>query len=295
MNIILLKGGLGNQLFIIAAYLFLNKKLKSKEIYLEKKIGFLLDYKYKRFYELGNLPLFIRETNFYQKLYCFTIIIFQKTIPIFLRLLRIEYINDKFLLGENFVDVINKRNKLKFIDGYFQDFSIVSEVKTELLEIIKNNISKPKRKIFENLNERIKREEDSVALCIRFYEETKSSRLHSHHQKPSKKYHEFNKIISLFERKLKAPYFFIFVQEENSFTKNLSFNSPFEYITHEKGFIGSWERMNAQSICKNHIFNNSTFYYWGAFISNEYYINKMIYVSDNFKYQNIYNNEWKKF
>ena len=48
MKIIILKGGLGNQLFQISLYLYLVSFLSKEKIKIDHKTGFILDYKYKR-------------------------------------------------------------------------------------------------------------------------------------------------------------------------------------------------------------------------------------------------------
>jgi len=76
----------------------------------------------------------------------------------------------------------------------------------------------------------------------------------------------------------------------------LIFNSPHKFVTHELGFKGSWQRMIAQSFCKHHIFNNSTFYYWGSEFSNningDLEIDSIRYVSNNFIFKEIYKSSW---
>ena len=74
MNCLLLKGGLGNQLFILAFYIYLKKKLKI-DILLEDKIGFLLDFKYHRENELDRLPSYIKNTNFLISLFYFLLLV----------------------------------------------------------------------------------------------------------------------------------------------------------------------------------------------------------------------------
>ena len=51
------------------------------------------------------------------------------------------------------------------------------------------------------------------------------------------------------------------------------------------------------SQCKHHIFNNSTFYWWGAWLSsiNHKHSDQDIFASDNFLNDNIVLNKWKKF
>ena len=140
-------------------------------------------------------------------------------------------------------------------------------------------------------------QKDSVALCIRFYEETSDPALHADPFKKNKTINHYNNLIKKFEEKLENPYFFIFVQEENLFTNDLIFSSHYEFVTHKKGYIGSWQRLKSQSLCENHIFNNSTFYYWGAFLSeiNNNNNKRMVYIADNFLFRKIYNPKWKTF
>ena len=102
-----------------------------------------------------------------------------------------------------------------------------------------------------------------------------------------------------FEKLVEDPTFFVFVQEENQFTDNLKFNSPFYIISHDAGYRGSWERLTSQAHCKHHIFNNSTFYFWGAifsqFLNKRLDIESQIFVTDNFIFKEIYCPDWKKF
>ena len=110
---------------------------------------------------------------------------------------------------------------------------------------------------------------------------------------------KLNNVIKKVEKKLLKPHFFIFVQHNNNLLDELKINSKFTIISHDNGFIGSWERLKAQSFCKHHIFNNSTFYFWGAIFSKYWSFNKnvnqLIYASNNFIYKEIYNPKWKIF
>ena len=293
MNCLLLKGGLGNQLFILAFYIYLKKKLKI-DILLEDKIGFLLDFKYHRVNELDKLPSYIKNTQLVISLFNLLVVVINKFLPNLFKYTFINYLNDSNNLMED-NKILFKNNKIKFIDGYFQDFRIIKETKKELLEILKPKLVKNINKKFIPLISRIKKKKDSVALCIRFYEESVNPSLHLNPQKKFKTFKEYNQIIKYFESKLKNPHFFIFIQEENGFTEKLEFKSNYEFITHKKGFIGSWNRLYCQSLCVHHIFNNSTFYYWGAFISSNFNKDSIIFISDNFRYKNIYNPKWFTF
>ena len=162
--------------------------------------------------------------------------------------------------------------------------------------IIKKDIYTKPKKIFRDLYEDIKKSDNSIALCIRFYEETNDPSKHADSKYGLKKIEEFNNVIEEVENKLNSPYFFIFVQNENEFTRSLKIKSPHRFITHNKGYEGAWERLRAQIYCKHHIFNNSTFYYWGSQISEIYYkdyqTERIRYVSNNFVFKEIYKENW---
>ena len=61
MKSILLKGGLGNQLFQFCLYLELRKKYKIENLKLDKNTGFNIDFKYRRKCELINLKKALEE------------------------------------------------------------------------------------------------------------------------------------------------------------------------------------------------------------------------------------------
>ena len=293
MKIIFLKGGLGNQLFQLALYIYLQKKTYSRYDFIEKNIGFFLDYKYKRKYELGVLPNGFKKGNIYNSFFVLILFLIIKLNIKLAKLFHIEYISENNYLPDN---SYKKNNRILFFDGYFQNYRIINFVRKELLEIIQSKlVIDPQNEKFINLISRIKRQKNSIALCIRFYEESKDPDIHSNPEKLPKSYADYNKLIKFFENQFSNPHFFIFVQEENQFTNKLIFNSSFEYITHRNGYKGSWNRLYAQSSCLHQIFNNSTFYYWGAFISSSNFENGQIYMSNNFLFKNIYNPNWKTF
>ncbi len=295
MRTLILKGGLGNQLFQLSLYLFLLKKFGVNNFYIDKNTGFILDYKYQRKYELGQLSRSIKFSNSFLNFFNLLILLLKRLNPKILKLFFVEIFCDN-----NLKNIKVKNSKLNFkyqlFDGYFQDYFIINEVKYELFKLIKPLLKESQNDLFRSLNLRIKEAKDSIALCIRFYEETRNPSLHSNPKEKPKSIEDYNKIISILENKLDDPYFFIFVQEENLFTDGLVFNSPYEFVTHKKGYLGSWERLFSQSLCDNHVFNNSTFYYWGAFFSDLNNNKKsIIYISNNFLFKEIYNPSWKTF
>lgn len=294
MKYIILKGGLGNQLFQLSKFLDLinNKNLKNLKIDVES--GFLIDYKYRRNLEIDQIKNKKYSTiTFFSILNLFLIFI-DRFIPFIAKMFRVLIINDDFYLKEH-----NYKRKYIIFNGYFQNYKYVKNNDAKLFSIIKPNFERGCSLQFQELYEEINNYKNSIALGIRFYEESKNPGSHLAHNSSLKSVRKYNDLIKYFEKYFNDIKFFIFVQNENNFTEDLAFNSSHKFISHSKGYIGSWERLKAQSLCKHHIFNNSTFYYWGALFSK--YLNKdngigsQIYISNNFKYKEIYNPDWKKF
>ena len=295
MKFIILKGGLGNQLFQLNAFYYFKEKYKIHDLQIDYITGFLWDYKYKRNLEIDKVKdkkiklrfIFINSL----------LLIIKKTLPLIINLLPVLLIDDESVkkLGDR-KSSLNKKYIL--IDGYFQNSKYVNIGFESLYNSVKYNLKRDLSLKFRKLIEDILGKKNSVAICIRFYEESKNPLDHTCHKNGLKTVDDFNKIIGEIELKVSNPSFFIFVQNQNKFTDKLRFKSSFRFITHEKGFIGSWQRMLAQSSCNHHVINNSTFYYWGLVFSKNNNFPKsksLIYVSDNFVNKNIYNIEWNKF
>lgn len=291
MKSIILKGGLGNQLFQIAK--FFDLYTKNKDLKIDIKTGFLIDFKYKRKLEIKEL----RKSKFKNPtFYCYLSIFFlisEKISPYLNNLFNIRIIDDKKEKNKS------TKSRVVIFNGYFQEYRLINSNLIKIYDLVKSNLIINKEGKFKDLIDQIDSCKNSVALCIRFYEESKDPKIHASKNSKFKGPEIFNRVIRNFEKSLEDPTFFVFVQEENKFTNSLKFNSPFYIISHDAGFRGSWERLASQSHCKHHIFNNSTFYYWGAIFSK--YLNKRsdieskIYVTDNFIFSEIYCPDWNKF
>lgn len=294
MKSLILKGGLGNQLFQLSKFIDLQKK-GFTDVKLDIKTGFLLDYKYKRKLEFNELNINNYVINNFQTFLNLLIVIFYRIYPSLFNRFSIKIIKD-----HNLNEIIdNSNDNIIIFNGYFQNFKNVDANIEKIYEIIKPKLILKKSRKFNNLITQIKNSDNSVALGIRFYEESRNPHEHSAKNSSLKRVEDFNKIIRNFEESYDNPVFFLFVQNENDFTRRLKFRSKNYVVSHANGFLGSWERLTAQANCKHHVFNNSTFYYWGAifskFLNQNKRIDSEIYISDNFIFDQIYNPEWKRF
>ena len=291
MKSIILKGGLGNQLFQISKFYDLYKN--NKDLKLDIRTGFFLDFKYKRKLEIKELKKSKFKNPTFLSLFSAIFLIFEKLFPNINHLFKIKIIDDNQEQNKF------QKSNLVIFNGYFQDYRLINSNLINIYNLVKSNLIIKKESKFKELIDRIDSCKNSVALCVRFYEESKNPYIHASKSSKFKSPEIFNKVIRNFEKSVENPTFFVFVQEENQFTDKLKFNSPFYIISHDEGFRGSWARLASQAHCKHHIFNNSTFYYWGAifskFLNKRLDIESQIFVTDNFIFKEIYCPEWKKF
>lgn len=299
MKVVVLKGGLGNQLFQLCLYLELINQENREKIFIDNKTGFLLDFKFKRNFELKQ-AIHKKEINskFNSLLNIFLIISKKFYLKRLFEAFNFKIIDDNeyYIYQKN--SSIKKKQKYLLFNGYYHNFKIVDKNISELIDYIKPYLLNKVDNKFEALYKKILSEKNSVAICIRFYEESKDPTVYAFEGKIIK-VSRFNDVIKEIEKKLKNPHFFIFVQSQNKFLEKLVINSESTLISPNNGYVGTWETLRAQSYCKHHLFNNSSFYFWGAILSK--YRNKhedveqLIYASNNFLFREIYNPNWQIF
>ena len=298
--IIQLKGGLGNQMFqyATARAISLHNNL---DLVIDDWTGFYRDVQYKREYELNNFNIEGRIAKFYESLPFLYTSARAKLKKKFNLINKLSFgyfiqeqsnLNDQSIKFHNEIQNINL-NKNTWVKGYWQSHYYFDKYK----HLILNELTppKPKQNNFKVMGEKIS-ESNSIALSVRFYEESNDPASHALNKK-IKSIYEINKAITEIRKNLANYRFFIFSTRKFNFFKELNLPSDTIYVTHDDGFKGTIERMWLLSKCKHHIFNNSSFYWWGAWLSQKNYqsINQTIYASDNFVNQDGYLEKWCKF
>ena len=247
--ILRLVGGVGNQLFIYAFYLFLKKKNKYN-VKLDKISGyqnFLYGNKFNQDFALKNL----KKENFIHSNDCFLGIsgkikrFLVKNFILFRKFFNIDYITEsRFLDNTNCLDASNF-NKV-YIDGYFQNIKYIQKNEKNIRSLIKN--LKLKKKFIK-----------SKTLCILFsnynyQSENEKNYFLSKLKKfiASSKFEKFvifslnkpDKLINFLDKKKTT---FIKPNSKKNALKNLSLISSFKYY-----FI-----------------DNSSYHWWGAWFSKK--------------------------
>ena len=289
------KGGLGNQMFQYAAARSLSLDLKA-ELVIEKNLGFFLDREYKRKFELNQLPivfsfsLLIESFPFYlERINSYLIRLF--------KLGNSQGLSRKHFFERNFsyinlkqVDCLGKRF---WMSGYFQDPRYFEAHKKEVFQEL--TPPAPTEQKYLDLA-KLSESYNLIALGIRIFEESSAPSAHARNG-ANKTIEDFRSVLGRLLDTVSNPKLLVFTTKEFDFLKLMNFPIDTVFVNSDRGFHGSVNKLWLLSKCQHHIFNNSTFYWWGAALSQTNFTNKeqQIYCSDNFLNPDIVYPRWNKF
>ena len=298
--VVQLSGGLGNQMFQYAAARSLALE-NNLALVIDNWSGFFRDFQYKRKYELDVFPIEARTAKFYEFLpflYVGFIAKFKRKLTLINRLPFGNYIQEPLNLNEHSTSYQLGLKKINFkkntwIKGYWQTYKYFEKFK----HIIHNEfiLPTPTQKNFKLLGKKMLNSE-SCALSIRLYEESTNPAFHALKKKTKNIFH-INKIVNRVKKKNPNFRFFVFCTHRSDFLKKINLPDDTVFVTHDDGFEGTLNRMWLLSQCKHHIFNNSAFYWWGAWLSSKNHKSQkqIIYAADNFVNRDGLASNWKRF
>jgi hypothetical protein len=256
------QGGLGNQIFQFLTSYFLAKKNN-----MSLRFDLTFYNSSNRKFELNNFPEIkkikfakITKYKFYLK---FLIFFFNKLFS----LIKIKKDKNFFFLRkklENSPFIFNKKIfKYKFlkdtsITGYYQSENYFKDKRKEVLNILKFPI--PHNKLLNIYLKRIK-ESNSIAMHFRRGDYLLSKHKNYHGILP---FDYYKKSLHFFNNKIKYPKFFIFSDDIKFIKKNFSLNKKNFFFINTKSSIND---LHLMSKCKHHIIANSSFSWWGAWLS----------------------------
>ena len=286
MTITKLQGGLGNQMFQYAiAYSY------SKTVYLD--FSFLKKHKSsnhqftKRDFELSLFPRlkYYEFTESLRNLY-FSNNRKYRLLRKFFRI-KINIIRQK----ENEFISIEKSNNI-YLDGFFQSEQYFLSKRKELLSVFKFPA-------LDKNNEAIKNEiiahSNSVSLHIRRGDYLKEE-VKKYHGILDQKY--YDSAIEIIKKKYNDVHFYVFSDDENFAKEKYGDSENFTIV--EGNTKDAWKDMALMSFCKHHIIANSSFSWWGAWLSESKESIKIAPISwfnseiANFDIHNIVPKNWIK-
>lgn len=292
-----LNGGLGNQMFQYATARALALRTGA-ELVLDTWSGFVRDYQYHRSYELSYFPIQARVATALER----------APLWLFRAENRIRGVNQnlfqhriygRFLVETElrfFEEILHYRHEAAaWLVGYWQS-PLYFQDYTETLcaELMP---PQPTKKRFLDIG-KILRETESVALGIRLYEESLDPTVHAK-DGVVKRVAEVNAAIARLLTLQPNAKLFLFCTHRSPILAELNLPDSTVFLTHDDGYEGTTERLWLLTQCKHHIFTNSSYYWWGAWLSQHLYSStdqsQHIFAADNFINQDGFCAEWEKF
>ena len=147
----------------------------------------------------------------------------------------------------------------KYLDGYWHSSKYFDKYKDVILKSLEIKNVKNKT-ILNNIN-LINKENQSVAIGLRFFQEVTVSGIH-----PVLNKDYYINAIEKVKEKIEEPHFFIFSNDKEKAEEFLYFLKNKTIIDPIKDNRGAIYDLLLMSKCNNFIISNSTFHWWGAYI-----------------------------
>jgi hypothetical protein len=289
------KGGLGNQMFQYAAARSLSLELDA-ELLVERKIGFMLDRRYHRTFELNRFPVVFSESTFKDSYPLY----FDRLFSFVGRWLGGKHRNwkiTKFVFERDFSFMDFRKRKFQgkrlWMSGYFQDPRYFALFKKRILAEL--NPPLPSDTLYLEIG-KLSENFTLIALGIRLFEESSTPDVHSRMGK-NKTIEDYMPVLTKLVNLSLDPIILVFSTKEFDFLKSLRLPARTIFINSDQGFHSTVDKLWLLTKCRHHVFNNSTFYWWGAALSELNFSNTIqeIYCSDNFLNPDIHQPHWKTF
>jgi hypothetical protein len=247
-KVVVIRGGLGNQMFIYAFYFVLRMRYSFSLVLFEPVHCFQVHHGF----ELHNIFPRIGKS---------------RTFKYYRRLQKIysEYFTRKLFKiirevspAEFYPNFKSSCYPFLVYEGFWQSELYFSKYRAELLKIFlfdEKKLNANTLKLLADINEK-----NSVAVHIRRGDYLNNKELSGI---CSKTYYE--NAIAKIKEKIKDPVFYFFSDDPSWVKKNFSF-AKYHLIDFNRG-KDSWQDMYLMSKCKNNIIANSSFSWWGAWLN----------------------------
>lgn len=284
MIVVKLQGGLGNQMFQYAAGLSATYSLKTNLKIDLSWFDNLNEVVTPRFYELDNFSIkqdFISSNQYY-----FINDPVKKRLLSILKVRLNYYKEPHFEYDKNFMKISNNT----YLEGYFQTEEYFKNVRAEILKSfsIKNEPSVKNNEIID-----LAHKSESVSLHVRRGDYVTNQNASKFHGLMGEEY--YKKAISIINKKIKNPKYFIFSDEIDWVKKNFDLPKGSIFVTHNKSGI---EDMRIMTECKHNIIANSSFSWWGAWLGKngdkQVIAPKRWFLDDNVETSDIIPSRWMK-
>ena len=288
-------GGLGNQMFQYAAARAAALRTQS-ELVLDSYSGFSRDKVYERSFELEGFPIAGRSASRLERL------------PFLLgdasRKIRLSSdpglhwrpwgtmaLDENKSFGKD-VQVAASRGSI-WMQGYWQAPGYFFDQQ----KIIRFELTPPKPVLpfFERLGEAM-RSRPSLAVGIRLYEESVAPTTHMSDGQ-FKSASDIERAVTKMMGALDDPTIFVFCTHKAPLLSAIKWPSEPVFVTADQGYAGSVNSLWLLTQAQHHLFTNSSYYWWGAWLSGANYASESqhIVASNNFYNRDTIVDSWGKF
>jgi len=255
-----IKGGLGNQLFCYAAARRL-AMVNRAELVIDHINGFACDKTYQRQYSLHHFNIAGRFATNAERLEPFEWYK-RKAAKFLLRSLpfdrRFYLVQEGRAFDSRLLSLRLKRSV--YLDGYWQSERYFKDIEETIRQDFR--IMPPEDMVNRACGDRIRHEPDAIALHVRWF---KSADVLSPYN-ASLNYYQ--RAIALLTSKLERPHFFLFSDDIAAARQKLNLDShTVTYVDHNQGDDCAYADLWLMTHCKHFITANSTFSWWGAWLS----------------------------
>lgn len=250
-------GGLGNQLFIYAAARRLSLK-NNAELVLDTISGFASDHEYQRSFQLDNFAINYRKATSSERFEPFSKI--RRYLMSFM--LKLKKNNKNFFTNwQNSKDLsilTAKFSGTAYVEGYWQDniyFKDCEDIIRKDLKI-KPPIDEMNLCMAKSIESHL-----SIALHVRFFFDQDSGKNIS--------ITYYNAAIKKMEQKFKNAHYYLFSDKPDEVEQKIKLPSDrFTLVNHNLGDNKAYLDLWLMSLCNHFIIANSTFSWWGAWLSS---------------------------
>ena len=260
-------GGIGNQLFVYAFARCISLNWLGK-VSLETYSGFRGD-GYHRTYKLDHFHITLPKSNFFSSFF----FSFNRKYPSLKRFFfpssRLIIENEDQLISKvsEFIPPSTLREKTLFYQGYWQHINFLSIRKVLLSELRFNLSPNP---VFEQFKAKIQASE-AVCLHVRRVQYRRVLTLDY-----------YRAAVSLLEKSCTSPCFFIFSDDVAWCREQLSISYSCVYVDN---FDNELYELQLMSFCHHFIIANSSFSWWGAWLSQ--HPDKMVILPEDYLVRNM--------
>jgi len=254
------KGGLGNQLFGYAAARRL-ALVNDAELVIDDVTGFVRDLQYRRQYALNRFNIPARRTTSAERMEPFER--YRRGVAKFVARRRPFYLR-KYVEQEGFnfdrrlLDF--KINGTVYIDGYWQSENYFKDIEKTIRDDLR--IIPPEDTLNQDMAKRISLF-NSVAVHVRWFDPPESET--GAHNVLAGYYHH---AVAEIERRVSNPHYFLFSDDPASAKQILELSEEnVTCVNHNQGDENACADLWLMTQCKHFIIANSSFSWWGAWLS----------------------------